>query len=252
MSIELVDMNTGETVERYSAFRLSLIGLTHRVIDGRAPTSGLSRSEFKSKAMSLAVSFINSEYSYVHANTTKAVLRAVSDATSSIDVVISSSDKKMLIDSIDEVVEDVMSSLESQLERDVRSSVKQLRDMAIRVDLLKSQKGWSQVASLIAVRERERKDINFEYRDAAGRRWKSDRYVKTVARSHYLNSYNDAYVYTLAKAGVNCANLVSKDNKVDVPFRIVDDGSSSHLVIYEDLISAGVIHPNSSYLVENC
>ena len=252
MSAETINKFTNDTAKRYETFCYSIIGLLSKTLDGPDAFKPTARMSFKNNAISLALMFLEVESKAIEQNSTVVLLQAISDIERDTNKLVSESVKTSLINALSETVSDTNATINDQADRDLRTVIKRVRDMIIRASMLESQRGWSATASLLAVRESEKKSISFEYRDKIGRKWGSERYVRSLIRSHYISTYNEAYMFALSKLGINMAKLVSQDElKLEVEFRIFDLDSRSNTPTYQDLIDARAIHPNSSYLVSH-
>jgi hypothetical protein len=254
MEVTHVDRLAQATADRYGAHLLALGGLFAKVIDGPNPVSEKARNEFRAEATDLTLRFALDESARVRRASKEVALSAVSDAQAALGSAaraLSDEQRMMLLGLVGDAAEDVTARLTAQLRDDVRTTHKRLRNFAIQVDMLRSQRGWSLAASIIGVRERNKGDVRYHFVDRAGKRWQSDRYIRTLVRGAYLTIYNEAFLYLLGVSGKTLARVIGPEagrGNDGVIFAFVNDGKNEPLPTYAD-IKPAVFHPNALNLV---
>lgn len=239
-----------KAVARYRVFTLALAGAFARTLEGNRPTAPTARRALESEVQGLAAAFVEHEANQVIDQSFVLALSALSDARDALAAAKPEAQRgEQGVDAGERtsvIVDDVIAALRAQATRDVRAVVNRLWKVAIEVDMLQAQRGWSYAASLIRVREHN-KGVTFRFTDRAGRRWDAERYIQTLLREHYFGLYNEVFMHTLAGYGINEGRVKAPDSANDgMAFAFVDDGGA--LPSYEAL-RASVFHPNSLALV---
>lgn len=248
MKIERVDELAQEAASRYRTFSLAIRGLYETTVAGRGATFGGARQSFQIRAHELLSEHARREKSITQVQTDVLTSESVSDAYSDMGAsILGQNTSVSILSATMQAMSDMLELLESQLSKDASAAKKALRDFAIKVDILRQQRGWSMSASQIAVRE-STKSPKFQFIDRAGRRWNSERYVHNLIRNHYLSVYNESYILAALSLGQDTLTLRAPE-KPDLAFRIMDSSENLELPTYGDLIDRGVLHPQSNYLV---
>lgn len=103
--------------------------------------------------------------------------------------------------------------------------------------------------ALVAVRIRYlpvEVDKLFGKRDRAGRNWRSTNYVGTAIRGVMVNTYVDAYLFTLLARGVSKARVTYEDPEHENNGLIFSIDGSDPSIPRLDQIRTQVFHPNST------
>lgn len=130
-----------------------------------------------------------------------------------------------------------------QAERDVGKLKGELRQAALEVELAAMSQGISRESALIQQRLNAGKTA-FTFQDRAGRRWASQKYIRTIWRQHLLTSWNETYLTTLADHGVTTAEIQHPDPASRFAGMKISILPSTDLPSYGELRQEA-FHPNS-------
>lgn len=132
------------------------------------------------------------------------------------------------------------SELSVQISRDVEFMRRQLRNTALAIRMAAQAQGISTKAAAIQHRAHNAAELKFQFKDRAGRKWPSHKFVRSAWRQSLLQTHNDTVLLTLADHGLTEAEIQRPSAS---PERIsLLPGSS--LPVYAE-IRDEVFHPNS-------
>lgn len=144
--------------------------------------------------------------------------------------------------------DDTLQAIRAQFDRDRRSVIAYLRDFSHEVHLRTLKGNIALRSAIVAVRIAKESPVQV-YFDRSGKRWKGERYVRTLMTSHFVKMYNETYLYAMKLLEKNLARVKHLDQNHrshNMMFAITSDefGVPSYLELRES-----VFHPNSLALV---
>jgi len=132
----------------------------------------------------------------------------------------------------------------TQIERDISQIIKRYRNFGIKVELIRTTNGWSEASSHSTMLMKEKRD-KLWFRDRAGRRVPSQRYIRTLWKSSLRDLYVQAYLSQIAVFGEKFATIWHPNPKHKSFGSVIYlDGREP---AYDDLKDT-VFHPNSDAL----
>ncbi len=218
-------------------------------IVGSTSLSALSRTNLRLALYDIARTYTESEAVLIADETERVASQSVADARKALGVV---TDAPALSDALTEHLsgsgEHLRTEIAIQLERDIVTVEQRLQNMALRARLLRNATGISESAAAIKVRIGEKEDLKFFFRDRAGRRLPTQKYIRMLWRHHLLTTYNEVYLHEMAERGAETAYVVHIDPRHRWHGRKISLAADSDEPGYHD-IADEVFHPNSEAIV---
>lgn len=233
-------------VNGYNAYTMGLIGVVQTTA-ARLPL-GSHDDEFwggVSSLTRLSRGLIRQE---IELATYAVKVAAIADVTSDSGVTTTSVFESIIEGDIGEMMINNMrfatNDILAQMERDART-LKQMYDQIAYQSKLRFVNG----ASAASAGKAANVEVGFMFMDRAGRRWKSDRYVRTRVNIHLVQTYNETYLYGMKVAGLDEAELRYADPEHErngYRFSISGSGEWPSYVDVRD----NILKPNSLALVK--
>jgi hypothetical protein len=183
--------------ERYSLVLGALSTIFTQALQGSEPGSPRTQKKVLAAAYQIAQTYINQETDQVF----QAIEYEKNDAVRETlkDLNFEQREPDDAVNTHTEALSaDLEKSLRVQLERDVASMLRGLRDMSLRASLKARASGISHRAALVALRQAGNSAPQFIYVDRASRNWSSEKYVKTVWRQILVLAWNESALLTMA------------------------------------------------------
>ena len=240
MSLALIDKISNQAKFRNESYLLALKGAV----------TGLTQSKVSRKneiAKTLISNFVSFEAETLYEQSAKLAELAYSDAMRDIGAIGEVSET--LKNHVKANATSTLISLSAQADRDSDKSLRVIRGILIQTGILSRAKGWSASAAFTAVQKKEANVAKFSFVDRSGKLWSSSRYMFVLLRGHYLNVYNEVYLYALAEKGVfeafvNQENKEHKHHGLNFNILLSETGELTYAEI-----EAEVFHSNAKALV---
>lgn len=137
----------------------------------------------------------------------------------------------------DGLAESLVSALSVCMQRDIEHCASVIRRMSMQVMLSRG------AVSLIRARMGQFASLSFEQRDAIGRRWKSEDYVRSMTRMTFILTYADSAVIAAHLQGIKRLVIVNPESTFDgTVFSVSDELDMPDYMSLRDT----VFHPNST------
>ena len=174
------------------------------------------------------------------------LLNARRDARSDLRIDIAEKETSLSDAHLSAIQEHIRLEIATQLERDIQFVIKRYRQLALRVEIHRNATGWQYGASLTQVKMQE-KALKHYFRDRAGRKIPSQRFVRMLWRQELIHGYMRAYILEMSAFGVKELKIwhPNQDHRAYGQIvSLVEDGQS-----FED-IKDDVFHPNTEALLK--
>lgn len=170
---------------------------------------------------------------------------ALRDVTSALAVTDTDDIEKAVSDALSASHEHLRREVSAQVERDITTTIKRYRDLGLAVEIETRASGW-QRSAVIARRRLAQPTLRHYFKDRSGRRWPSQRFIRSAWRHAMLDLYNEVVMHELATRGETEAIVWHPDRNARAFGQIVS--LTGEGVAYED-IRDDVFHPNSDAIL---
>jgi hypothetical protein len=150
---------------------------------------------------------------------------------------------------VETIAQELENSLRVQLERDLASMTRGLRDMALRAQLMASARGVSRSSALNYLRSDGTARPQFVFQDRAGKRWPSPKLVRTVWRQALVFTWNETALLTMAERGVTEAVIEHPDPQHAENGVVISLAEGPGDLTW-DQVREDVFHPNTNAWLE--
>lgn len=230
--------------ERYLSVIFALRGAYDTALNAIDPLAPAINRQLHSTAFRVARAHLESEDAFAQEAVWEIAAQSVADALRDLGLGHVAQDvPEALSDHLSAVYEHVRSEIAVQLERDASAITQKHRKLGLQVKTYAAANGWSEAATLVHLRLAER-TLKFYFRDRQGRKWPSQKYVRTVWRHALLALYNEVYLFTLAERGQTRAVVWHPDPNSRYAGEVIALDDEPSLPSYED-IKEDAFHPNS-------
>lgn len=234
--------------ERYLTVIFALRGSYDRALSANSPLAPQTNKLLSRDVFNISRMHLESEEKWLEELVWEVASQAITDALQALDLGNSSPDgMDALSDHLSAIWEHLRSEIAVQLERDASAIVQKHRKLGLQVKTQANATGWSESATLIHLRMSDRA-LKFYFQDRAGRKWPSQKYVRTVYRGTLLALYNEVYLFTLAERGQRRAMIWHSDPNHRYAGTLIALDDDPKLTTYES-IKEDAFHPNSDAVV---
>ena len=226
---------------RYKVF---LTGLESLFIEfSLSPNPGSSSVKVRATARGyeLANSYLAEEIFVIKAAVTQESEDAVQVTLRSLDISDTETDSDV-VEHTDAIAVELEGALRVQLERDIAAMCSELRHTALRAQLTASAGGITRKSALAAMRSAS---PTFQFTDRVGKRWASEKYIRTVWRLALVMAWNETAMLTMAERGVVQATIEHSDESFTERGTVISLADSTTSVMW-DQVRDDVFHPNTS------
>jgi hypothetical protein len=140
---------------------------------------------------------------------------------------------------------DLENALRVQLERDIASMLRGLRNVALRAQISARARGITPHVALAQLRE-EGTTPTYNFQDRAGRRWPSEKMVRVFVRHALVQVWNETAMIEMSERGVTQAIIDHPDADFSERGQVIDltENPGSDSLIWAD-VKDEVFHPNT-------
>ena len=136
----------------------------------------------------------------------------------------------------------------TQLTRDSVFGVLKLKQYAFTFNTLKETTNFNTLSADTSAKQTVG-EIKFVYTDRLGRKFKSEKFIRTLLGLHFRVVSNESYIKTATMNGIRIFKVVSDDPDAKYNDLLFSVGKKTeHKDFYE--INETVFHPNSSYYIK--
>lgn len=236
------DAMANQFAEQYRGLLTTIAGHFARVLDSHDPTTPKARSDFRTNLARASEVFMSGIATQLEAHTYE-VRNSALDAQES---VLSDPDFASLNEYLSETVEALCGALWACIYRDDLTAERELRKVALNVDLLQSTTGMSRIGALIKTKFGRVSGMPFVQMDRLGRKRASESFVRSLVRHHLVLTDVETRLFAMAKQGSDLAQVMRQDGTKAEIFSIT--GVSRNYPSYEEIRDT-VFHPNATATV---
>lgn len=236
------DVMANQFAEQYRGLLTTIAGHFARALDSHDPTTPKARSDFRTNLARASEIFMSGIATQLQAQTYE-VRNGALDAQG---VVLSDPDFASLNEYLNETVEDLCGALWACIYRDDLTAERELRKVALNVDLLQSTTGMSRIGAIIKTKFGRVSGMSFVQVDRLGRKRVSESYVRSLVRRHLVLTDVETRLFAMAKQGNDLAQVLHQDGTQAEVFSIT--GASRDCPSYEEIRDT-VFHPNATATV---
>jgi len=241
--INIFSEHAEKAAERYLSVIFGLRGTYSRSFGYEDPTTPKAMKDFKENSYSVARTYLETETRIIKDMTEEIALWAITDALSALGATTPAEEYlTQLRDHLNGSGDYIRNEISIQLERDIASAAKKLKDLGLRSYILQNRLRISKKASIVQLRLSDKGELRFYFVDRQNRKWPSQKFIRTIWRAHMLDIYNEVYLYVLASHGVDTFAVKHTDVASKVNGQIFD------LEEFED-IRDEIFHPNANAVV---
>lgn len=222
----------------------AMSGSFAQVLDSPDPTSQSAKTRLRLALSINLLSFIReaqSESGSLFHFTREFMLDGIADAGGDTGAPVNPS----LAQHIADMLESLQGTLQLWASRDSQTVERELRKVALQVDLLQGS-GSSRVGALIKAKFGKVRNLNLVQVDSIGRKRVSSEFVRSLIRWHLVTTYVDSFLFTHVKNGHDLAKVVYKNGSSEEVFSIT--GETPGYVTYAEIERA--FHPNTTASLE--
>ena len=209
------------------------------------PGSDGVRKAAVAQSYSLAERYLVSEADYISSDIERQRDGAIKETLTALGV----SDglaSETTIEHADLIASELEGTLRVQLERDISALVKGLRDIALRASLVGRARGISRLSALAAMRaDNAPQTPQFAFLDRAGRRWSSERLIKTVWRHALVLTWNETALLTMSEYNVTDAQIEHPDENYAELGTVISLAENAAGITWSQ-VRDDLFHPNSN------
>ena len=232
-------------VDRYNALLQGFSGLFSQALSSPDFTSSKARTWLSKSAYTLARSFLENERAIAQVETLESGLRGASAGVNDLggirhDPEVGTQLSELASASCDALIREIA----IQIERDILTLVKKLRDLALSVNLMSSSGRLSRKAAMTKVKIDQGTSPSFSFVDRANRKLPSHKFIRAIWRQHLLTAHIEAHAKFLANAGLTRASIQSPNADHRFNNMIVGLTGEDDLPPLVDVMQE-VFHPNS-------
>jgi len=212
--LEELDSFTKEIVESYEVFSSSLMGMFYFATRNQNMASELR--VFSKSSDSLLNGTTNFMWTRVRQMSDKtfgdALVRsgALVARDANVDILVSSA------------VENTVTAVARQMLKDIEGMTLDIKRLIVSAELQNRLSGQTELSSFIGAKN----SVKLTYVDRSGRRWRSDRYIRSVIRSHLIGINADAYA--ISAASLKKTSIILS-NGVVIPLENYQELRAMHL-----------------------
>lgn len=129
--------------------------------------------------------------------------------------------------------------ISDQLKRDGQRILKHFRTILLLTEQLKEKNGLSHRDAVTRAALVSQNELQFNYLDISGRRWKSEWFLELVVRSHFYQVLNQARLEKMESDGLTHGVILNPSGS--------NDGTKVRLDIWSSMKK--IFHPNSKAIV---
>ncbi len=222
----------------------AMSGSLAQVLDAPDPTSQAAKTRLRLALAMNQLSFVRnaqSEFGPLVSFTEEFMANGVADAKGDISGPLDPS----LVQHVSDILESLQGTLQLWASRDSQTVERELRKVALQVDLLRAS-GSSYAGALIKAKFGKVRNLNLVQVDSIGRKRVSSEFVRSLVRWHFVTTYADSFLFTHVKNGYDLAKVVYQNGKVEEVFSIT--GETPGYVTYAEIERA--FHPNTTASLE--
>ena len=229
---------------RYRLLLASLNQIYLQFTENAKPLTPALRKRVLSQAYNIAEGYLTSELEILQ----EAVNSEVSDAifVTAISANVQSDDPTSdMTENANTVFSELEHMIRTQLERDINTMIKSMRNQTLRASLLARSKGGSMTAAMNSIRTSPGNDTRYTFLDRAGRNWPSDKFIKTIVRHALVIVWNETALIFMADHGIDKAIIEHQDADFSELGTIISISEDDTGVTWDE-IRDDVFHPNTN------
>jgi hypothetical protein len=236
-------------VRRYESLLMAFRSVYKAAISSSDFSTVKSFARVKKEAYVLARNFLDTERDFIKSETDKIALEAHTSVYLDLSVNLSKDLTESTVDHLIDLEDYLITELTIQIERDIATLVKSLRQVAYQIQISSFAKNTTFKKSLMEFRMGDVKELEFSFYDRAAAKWSSKKYVRSLWRQHLLSAYNETYMMDLADHGVSVVQIEHTNSSSRFHGMKISLISGSAYPMYEE-IKSEIFHPNSDAIVK--
>lgn len=186
-----------ETVRDYERFLLSIEGLISRSLTRSDALSPRSRRAVATELHRIAQEAARATISVIRMQSRALAQTASLDVEASLNVTLGNDTRAAIRKYTSELTKMMTHDLTAQFHRDARSGEEYMRRLALAQSIYQTKNGYNMGAAFVAARKTTLSP-KYQFRDRAGRVWKSSDYVRAHTMLHMRTVYNEAVLTSAA------------------------------------------------------
>lgn len=235
--------------ERYVSFLNSLRGTLSTVIRSD-PADVRTRRELRMSAFAIARTFIDVEMKLIEQDLDDVADYQFRRAVSEAGLQAADIDRAEILDDLlAETADHLETEMRAQIERDVAQLLKRHKDFQLEVHLISLTERVDPRSAQFRALMRHSDQVRFFFKDRSGRRYPSQKFIRTVYRDALLQAGNEIYMLTAVDVGFKKARVVHPDRNAGVNDYVFplnpDTGQGSYVEIRDE-----AFHPNSNAILK--
>jgi hypothetical protein len=147
------------------------------------------------------------------------------------------------------LAQDLEHNVRTQLERDISTIGKGLRDIALRAALISGSSTIRSSVALSNLRQNNSSALGFTFQDRGGRFWSSQKLVRTLYRQSFVLAWNEPALLTMALSGVASAVIAHPDASHSESGTVISLSEEIDGISWDEVRNT-VFHPNSNAWVK--
>jgi hypothetical protein len=230
--------------ERYGVLLGAFQGILRQFSSSPNPGSVSVRNRAKSRAYAYAEGYLETEVELISQAIEQELQNATVDTLHEIGTDYEDPSEAIAAHAAS-IGQDLEHAIRTQLERDVSSVGKGLRDLALRGQLVAKSRGIPTANALALLRDDVTKGHSFTFQDRASRHWPSQKFIRTLWRHALVLTWNETAALTMAARGVPSAVIEHPDTSNNERGTIISLGEETTGITW-DQVRDDVFHPNSN------
>lgn len=236
--------------QRYKALLLTFENVVKDIIYEADPGYPSVRKRAKKNAYDLARTYLEDEVIHVEQSIAQEIRDAVSTTLELMGKSYAEPIHQVDLNAAN-LAEELDQNVRTQLERDIISVDKTLREFSIRSLLISKGRKIAKKDALAWLRTNTTVNPKFDFMDRAGRSWASEKYIRGVYRHTLLLTWNYSAMLTMAARGVSEARIAYPDETHEYHGTVISLAEEGTMITW-DQVKDDVFHPNSSaYIIPN-
>ena len=231
--------------QRYGFFLSSLQAIYGLAISNPDLGSAAHRSKVMREARGSAEKFLEAEVRFIEEDV-DAIFREARqttiDALASVDA---QTVPELAVEQLSVIVDYLYEEVCAQVSRDIAMMKNRLQTAILEISVSARARLSTMKQSQIQYRIMHSPNIQFLFKDRAGRNWGSDKFYRQLWRHTLLTAYNETVLVILADHGVQHAEVYHVDPKSDVAGMMISLTPGSQYPLYSEIRDA-VFRPNAN------
>lgn len=246
MISQLLDEASTRAGERYVNFLMSLRGVLGASLSSR-PDDMRAFNQIRAGAYAVAETFLRDEEERFATDLLTAQERseelAQTDALGRY-----SGSAGALSDYSEELVTWFRQELRAQIERDVNTLVAKRRELVLEASVKARSTNFDLMASYLDLIRNGRERVDFYFKDRAGRRYPSQKFVRQLYRHGMLTVAVEVYALEVADMGYTTVEIITRDSNNSYNGKRISLSAAPDMLKLSD-VRDEVFHPNSNSFI---